>query len=84
MRRLISPESAYNQLWDGLEEIFQELTDEGEPLSPEEIEELGFTKAEFELGKGFSELVVHWQRWCSLHPKQWNAFLREKGMLFSS
>jgi len=30
------------------------------------------------------KLVVHWQRWCSMHPDQWNAFLRKKGVLFSN
>ncbi len=30
------------------------------------------------------KLVVHWQRWCSMHPDQWNAFLRKKGLLFSN
>ena len=30
------------------------------------------------------KLVIHWQRWCSLHPEQWNAFLRKKGLIFSN
>lgn len=56
VRRLISPENAYEQLWDGLDEIFNHLTGKGEPLSAEKIEELGLTEKDFEEGKEYSEL----------------------------
>jgi hypothetical protein len=38
VHRLISPESAYEQLWDGLDEIYETLTHKTEPLPSEEAE----------------------------------------------
>jgi hypothetical protein len=56
VRRLIAPESAYEQLWDGLDEIFVALTNKTEPLSAEEAEEWRTADGEQERGEKLSDL----------------------------
>ena len=54
LRRLIAPEHSYDALWDGLDEIFDELNQQGQ--SKEDIEPIGSSQKDFSESEKFSEL----------------------------